>query len=132
MASSTPFSGAQSKGDGGSVAVLAAGCGGSRGGLARANESCSEPRDKKFGFGLVGDWGTAPLRLPAARVRSDSYSTLLAALDQSDCLVVTGETGCGKSTQVGQFILDAAVDADGGGALGITCTQPANGHTRHG
>ena len=49
---------------------------------------------------------------------------VLAALDRSDCLVVTGETGCGKSTQVGQFILDAAVDADGGGALGITCTQP--------
>ena len=41
--------------------------------------------------------------LPACGSRAE----LLSALDTSQSVVVCGETGCGKSTQVPQFILDA-------------------------
>ena len=37
-------------------------------------------------------------------------------------VVISGETGCGKTTQVPQFVLDAA-DAQGSVAS-IVCTQP--------
>jgi ATP-dependent RNA helicase DHX29 len=49
---------------------------------------------------------------------------LIAALAQHDVAVVSGETGSGKTTQVPQYILEAAIEAGCGGACSIVCTQP--------
>nr|XP_056701723.1 probable ATP-dependent RNA helicase DHX34 [Euleptes europaea] len=51
--------------------------------------------------------------LPIARFREP----LLAAVARSQVVVVAGDTGCGKSTQVPQFLLDA-------GYTHVACTQP--------
>ena len=39
-------------------------------------------------------------------------------------LVVSGETGCGKTTQLPQYILESEIDADRGDSCSIICTQP--------
>ena len=62
----------------------------------------------------------ARARLPAATKREG----VLRALESSSVLVVSGETGCGKTTQVPQFLLDDAIDHGRGGAVSIICTQP--------
>lgn len=51
--------------------------------------------------------------LPIARSRE----SLLAALARSPVVLVAGDTGCGKSTQVPQFLLAA-------GYAHVACTQP--------
>ncbi|KAH8238249.1 hypothetical protein KR032_001517 [Drosophila birchii] len=55
----------------------------------------------------------AQRNLPIARFRSD----LREALDESRVVIVAGDTGCGKSTQVPQFLYDF-------GYRSIACTQP--------
>ena len=49
---------------------------------------------------------------------------LLDRLRSHDAVVVCGETGCGKTTQVPQFLLDDAIEREQGGACNIVCTQP--------
>lgn len=39
-------------------------------------------------------------------------------------VVVSGETGCGKTTQLPQYILESEVEAARGAACSIICTQP--------
>jgi HrpA-like RNA helicase len=39
-------------------------------------------------------------------------------------LIVSGETGCGKTTQLPQFILEDAIASGRGPATNIICTQP--------
>ncbi|KIZ07446.1 Putative ATP-dependent RNA helicase DHX57 [Monoraphidium neglectum] len=63
---------------------------------------------------------TARRVLPAWRQRQ----AVLSAVGKSRVTLVTGETGCGKSTQVPQFILDEAAAAGRGGAVHIVITQP--------
>ncbi|XP_008307701.1 ATP-dependent DNA/RNA helicase DHX36 [Cynoglossus semilaevis] len=49
----------------------------------------------------------------------------LVELIQSDrVLVVSGETGCGKTTQVTQFILDDYISRGVGSTCRVVCTQP--------
>lgn len=38
--------------------------------------------------------------------------------------MINGFTGCGKTTQVAQFILDEAIVNDNGSVCNILCTQP--------
>ncbi|OVA04113.1 Helicase [Macleaya cordata] len=58
--------------------------------------------------------------LPIAELKGD----MLQLLKDNDVLVVCGETGCGKTTQVPQFILDDMIEAGLGGYCNIVCTQP--------
>lgn len=39
-------------------------------------------------------------------------------------VVVSGETGCGKTTQLPQYILETEIEAARGAACNIICTQP--------
>eukprot|EP00794_Sanderia_malayensis_P015883 gene15883-17483_t len=49
---------------------------------------------------------------------------LVAAIKSNQVLVISGETGCGKTTQVAQFILDDAIDNNRASQCHIICTQP--------
>ena len=49
---------------------------------------------------------------------------ILGVLNQYGFCVVCGETGCGKSTQIPQFVLENEIAADRAGYCSIICTQP--------
>ncbi|KAK7094211.1 hypothetical protein V1264_007863 [Littorina saxatilis] len=49
---------------------------------------------------------------------------LVGLLRDNQVLVVSGETGCGKTTQVPQFILDDYIERGDGSQCHIICTQP--------
>lgn len=50
--------------------------------------------------------------------------TLLQAISQNQVVVVSGETGCGKTTQLPQYILESEIEAARGACCSIICTQP--------
>eukprot|EP01040_Poterioochromonas_malhamensis_P020398 gene20398-24335_t len=56
-------------------------------------------------------------RLPIYQYRD----AILYLLEKFGCMVLVGETGCGKSTQIPQYLMEAGWAKDG---LGIVCTQP--------
>ena len=58
--------------------------------------------------------------LPSFKLRKE----VLATISSNQVLVVSGETGCGKTTQVPQFILEEAVAKGQGSKVSIVCTQP--------
>jgi len=58
--------------------------------------------------------------LPAAGKRSE----LLEMLGRNHVVVISGATGCGKSTQVPQYILEDAVAAGRGARCNVIVTQP--------
>ncbi|CAH0564481.1 unnamed protein product [Brassicogethes aeneus] len=49
---------------------------------------------------------------------------LLELIEKNQVVVISGETGCGKTTQVAQFILDDYIDKRKGSTCKIICTQP--------
>ncbi|CAA6665449.1 unnamed protein product [Spirodela intermedia] len=58
--------------------------------------------------------------LPSFKTRD----ALLSAISQNQVVVISGETGCGKTTQLPQYILESEIDAARGAACSIICTQP--------
>ncbi|XP_029026610.1 ATP-dependent DNA/RNA helicase DHX36 [Betta splendens] len=61
------------------------------------------------------------------REKLPSYSKkeeLVELINSNRVLVVSGETGCGKTTQVTQFILDDFIYRDMGSMCRVVCTQP--------
>ncbi|PIA63667.1 hypothetical protein AQUCO_00201187v1 [Aquilegia coerulea] len=58
--------------------------------------------------------------LPAYKAKE----ALLAAISQNQVVVVSGETGCGKTTQLPQYILESEIEAARGAVCSIICTQP--------
>lgn len=58
--------------------------------------------------------------LPAFKQRAE----VLAAASASRVLVLSGMTGCGKSTQVPQYLLEDWIDRGQGGSCNILVTQP--------
>lgn len=55
---------------------------------------------------------------------AESKMQLLQLMRDNDVVVVSGETGCGKTTQVPQYILDDMILSGQGGFCNIICTQP--------
>ncbi|PIA33471.1 hypothetical protein AQUCO_04100124v1 [Aquilegia coerulea] len=49
---------------------------------------------------------------------------LLKTISRNQVVVITGETGCGKTTQIPQYILEAEIEAGRGSNCSIICTQP--------
>jgi ATP-dependent RNA helicase DHX36 len=58
--------------------------------------------------------------LPAFQMRDQIVKTIL----DNRVVVVSGDTGCGKTTQIPQLVLDAAIDKGNGGEVNIVVTQP--------
>ncbi|XP_054474283.1 ATP-dependent DNA/RNA helicase DHX36 isoform X2 [Anoplopoma fimbria] len=61
------------------------------------------------------------------RERLPSYGkkeVLVDLINSNRVLVVSGETGCGKTTQVTQFILDDYINRGVGSMCRVVCTQP--------
>ncbi|XP_072956855.1 DExH-box ATP-dependent RNA helicase DExH1 [Typha angustifolia] len=59
-------------------------------------------------------------KLPAYKVKDE----FLKAVTANQVLVVSGETGCGKTTQLPQFILEEEIENLRGANCNIICTQP--------
>ncbi|KAL9246207.1 hypothetical protein vseg_019772 [Gypsophila vaccaria] len=49
---------------------------------------------------------------------------LLATISSNQVIIVSGETGCGKTTQIPQFILESEINSGRGSLCSIICTQP--------
>ncbi|KAM6498647.1 P-loop containing nucleoside triphosphate hydrolase protein [Amanita muscaria] len=67
------------------------------------------------------------LSLSSARQRLPAYKAkdaFLQTLQSHRVVVVVGETGCGKTTQIPQFILDSLILSDKGLDVSILVTQP--------
>ncbi|KAF5288763.1 hypothetical protein FQA39_LY15254 [Lamprigera yunnana] len=59
-------------------------------------------------------------KLPSYEMKNDIVHTVAS----NQVVVISGETGCGKTTQVAQFILDDFVSEGKGSLCRIVCTQP--------
>ncbi|CAG7718392.1 unnamed protein product [Allacma fusca] len=68
---------------------------------------------QKERFGKLKKLRTTQSALPIANFRESIINTL----QKSNVLIIAGDTGCGKSTQVPQYLLDANY-------TNIACTQP--------
>ncbi|KAK0198729.1 P-loop containing nucleoside triphosphate hydrolase protein [Armillaria mellea] len=62
----------------------------------------------------------AQQKLPAFASKHE----FLKKLEDNRVVVVVGETGCGKTTQLPQFILDSLIDSNRGKTTSIVVTQP--------
>ncbi|CAN1288280.1 DExH-box ATP-dependent RNA helicase DExH7, chloroplastic [Linum perenne] len=76
--------------------------------------------DKKKSMQKYKEISKARGTLPIAGLKSE----ILQVLKENDVVVVCGETGSGKTTQVPQFVLDDMVESGCGGHCNIICTQP--------
>lgn len=65
-------------------------------------------------------WMQKRSMLPVSQIRE----SLLEALEMHDVVLVSGETGSGKTTQVPQIVLDGCIESFCGDKCSIVCTQP--------
>ncbi|XP_051779882.1 ATP-dependent DNA/RNA helicase DHX36 isoform X1 [Erpetoichthys calabaricus] len=59
-------------------------------------------------------------KLPSYEMRKE----IVQLVKNNQVVVISGETGCGKTTQVTQFILDDYIERNMGSLCRIVCTQP--------
>nr|CAD7195217.1 unnamed protein product [Timema douglasi] len=59
-------------------------------------------------------------KLPSFQMRQD----ILHMVRENQVILISGETGCGKTTQVAQFILDDYILRGEGSTCHVVCTQP--------
>lgn len=66
----------------------------------------------------------AMMKVRANLPASGSREEVTRAVNKASVVILSGETGCGKSTQVPQFVLEAEIAAGRGGQTNIIVTQP--------
>ncbi|KAG8960615.1 hypothetical protein FRC03_006323 [Tulasnella sp. 419] len=54
----------------------------------------------------------------------DMQSAIVELIDKSRVVIIVGETGCGKTTQLPQFVLDSLITTNRGKEANIIITQP--------
>ncbi|XP_032585877.2 dosage compensation regulator isoform X1 [Drosophila mojavensis] len=59
-------------------------------------------------------------KLPIAAMRSE----IMLAINENPVVIIRGNTGCGKTTQIAQYILDDYISTGQGGYANIYVTQP--------
>ena len=59
-------------------------------------------------------------KLPAYQKKDE----ILELIKEHQIILIEGNTGCGKTTQVAQYILDDALNNKKGSRTRIICTQP--------
>lgn len=59
-------------------------------------------------------------KLPTWGTKDD----ILRVVEENQVVVICGETGCGKTTQIAQFLLDQAIEQKRGSIFRAICTQP--------
>ncbi|KZP25382.1 P-loop containing nucleoside triphosphate hydrolase protein [Athelia psychrophila] len=108
----------------GSAPALAGVKGRRKGGGFRGDERSDEHIKQEFEVLRSGnayaDMFKARKRLPAFGAQDE----FLKKLESSRVVVVVGETGCGKTTQLPQFILDSLIISCQGAKASILVTQP--------
>lgn len=87
-----------------------------------AAESQSMRRQQhNFAASEVGrEWAAKRNNLPVYQVRDQ----LLSTLRTGHMAVLSGDTGCGKTTQVPQYLLETEIENGRGATCNIVCTQP--------
>jgi HrpA-like RNA helicase len=90
--------------------------------LQGAAESQSMKRQQQaFAASEQGrEWARKRESLPVFQVRDQ----LLEALTSGHMAVLSGDTGCGKTTQVPQYLLEHEIAQGRGATCSIICTQP--------
>ncbi|KAI8607500.1 P-loop containing nucleoside triphosphate hydrolase protein, partial [Chytriomyces sp. MP71] len=58
--------------------------------------------------------------LPVSSMKSE----IVELVQRHQVVIISGETGSGKSTQIPQFLLEAAIEGKNAGNTNIVCTQP--------
>ncbi|KAK7390906.1 hypothetical protein VNO78_19096 [Psophocarpus tetragonolobus] len=58
--------------------------------------------------------------LPAYKKKEE----ILSVISRNQVVIISGETGCGKTTQIPQFILESEIESVQGASCNIICTQP--------
>ncbi|KAG1766414.1 P-loop containing nucleoside triphosphate hydrolase protein [Suillus occidentalis] len=91
-----------------------------RGGDGRSNSQVKSDFDKLCQSQAYATMLSARRRLPAFAAK-DNFVSLL---EHNRVVVVVGETGCGKTTQLPQFILDSLILSGHGAEASIVITQP--------
>ncbi|KAH7041898.1 P-loop containing nucleoside triphosphate hydrolase protein, partial [Linnemannia elongata] len=74
---------------------------------------------------LTSDISFQALQMARAKLPAWGFKEqLVKAVKDNSVVIVCGETGCGKTTQVPQFILDSWIQGAIGEQANIVCTQP--------
>lgn len=79
-----------------------------------------EQEDKKCNNDTYINMMSYREKLPAYNKRLE----IVKLVQDNQVIVISGETGCGKTTQVTQFILDDYIERGAGSLCSIVCSQP--------
>ncbi|RKP14046.1 P-loop containing nucleoside triphosphate hydrolase protein, partial [Piptocephalis cylindrospora] len=107
------------KGDRGNRERSSRGSGNNQGPVVRLEDLKRRAREKAQDPGWI--------KMQHIREKLPSFKSaeeVVRIVNSHSVSIICGETGCGKTTQVPQFLLDAAILATKGNLTNIICTQP--------
>ncbi|KAF4041381.1 Oligonucleotide/oligosaccharide-binding (OB)-fold [Phytophthora infestans] len=88
--------------------------------VRRASEKLLQSRRAKDSQQNFQQMLAARAKLPAGKEETQ----VIKCVQNNQVVLVCGATGCGKTTQIPQFILDEYINRGAGGECNIICTQP--------